>query len=137
MSQIQKINQTNIAYQLDDAIIRIENLRLRTLIGFNPEEQIKPQDVVINATISFDATQAAKTDDENHTLDYKVISKQFIHHVENGRFRLLEKLNADLVDIVMANPQVLKTTITVDKPHALRFADSVSVTLTANRLSKR
>ena len=33
------------------AITRITNLRLRTFIGFNPDERTKRQDVVINAEI--------------------------------------------------------------------------------------
>ena len=35
------------------ATIRIHNLRLRTLIGFNPEERLKKQDIVINAEIAY------------------------------------------------------------------------------------
>jgi D-erythro-7,8-dihydroneopterin triphosphate epimerase len=30
------------------ATINIRNLRLRTLIGFNPDEKVKKQDVVLN-----------------------------------------------------------------------------------------
>jgi dihydroneopterin aldolase len=33
----------------------------------------------------------------------------------------------------MANIQVLKTHVRVEKPHALRFADSVSISLAAER----
>ena len=35
------------------AIINIRNLRLRTFIGFNPEETEKKQDVVINIEINY------------------------------------------------------------------------------------
>ncbi len=34
------------------AIINVRNLRLRTLIGFNPEERVKKQDVVLNIEIN-------------------------------------------------------------------------------------
>ena len=56
-----------------------------------------------------------------------------IAHVEQGHFRLLEKLVADLLDILMSDERVLSANVRVDKPHALRFADSVSVTLSADR----
>ena len=120
-------------YVMSNATINIENLRLRTFIGFNPDELVKQQDIVINALIEFDATEPSVSDDEKHTLDYKVITKAIIKHVENGRFRLVEKLNADIVAIIMDRPQVLKTQVRVEKPHALRFADSVSVSLAAER----
>ena len=35
------------------AIINIKNLRLRTLIGFNPDEKVKKQDVVLNIEIKY------------------------------------------------------------------------------------
>jgi len=119
--------------KIDNAVITIQNLRLRTFIGFNPEELEKQQDVVINASIAYEAGRACDTDEENRALDYKVITKQMIRHVEEGRFRLLEKLTADLLEIAMSSPQAIRASVTVDKPHALRFADSVSLTLSATR----
>ena len=62
-------------------------------------------------------------------LDYKLISKAIIRHVEDGRFLLLEKLVNDLLQICTTDPAVTRARVTVDKPHALRFADSVSLTL--------
>ena len=56
-----------------------------------------------------------------------------IHHIESGRFHLLEKLTADLLKIACEPERVSYAEIRVDKPHALRFADSVSVTLSASR----
>jgi D-erythro-7,8-dihydroneopterin triphosphate epimerase len=57
-----------------------------------------------------------------------------IQHVECGRFPLLEKQAADLLTIASETEPVSFAEIRVDKPHALRFADSVSVTLNASRL---
>ena len=132
-AKLRAIKQVDSNFIMSNATINIENLRLRTFIGFNPEELVKQQDIVINALIEFDATKPSISDDEKDTLDYKVITKAIIKHVENGRFRLVEKLNADIVAIIMDRPQVLKTQVRVEKPHALRFADSVSVSLAAER----
>ena len=111
------------------AVTRIKNLRLRTFIGFNPDERTKQQDVVVNAEIHHRPTAAALNDDVSGALDYKVITKRIIGHTEGGRFLLLEKLAGDLLDICTADPAVTRAAVTVDKPNALRFADSVSVTL--------
>jgi D-erythro-7,8-dihydroneopterin triphosphate epimerase len=56
-----------------------------------------------------------------------------ISHIEDGRFHLLEKLAADLLAIATESKQVTFAEVKVDKPYALRFADSVSVTLSAHR----
>ena len=111
------------------AIIRITNLRLRTFIGFNPDERAKQQDIVVNVEIHHAPKASALEDDVAGALDYKVISKAIISHVEEGRFLLLEKLVGDLVAICSRDLAVTRTLVTVDKPHALRFADSVSLTL--------
>lgn len=113
--------------------IEITNLRLRTYIGFNPEEREKQQDIVVNAQISYRADSAFMSDDVADALDYKHITKSMIAHVDNGRFMLLEKLTADLLTIAFESEQVKCAKVRVDKPHALRFADSVSVTLKAAR----
>lgn len=115
------------------AHISIENLRLRTFIGFNPEELEKKQDVIINIDIDYSAMAACESDDESQALDYKVITKEVIAFVEEGRFKLLEKLCSDILDIAARNPRVESARVRVEKPHALRFADSVSVSMSAKR----
>jgi D-erythro-7,8-dihydroneopterin triphosphate epimerase len=119
----------NIKMSFDHAIINIKNLRLRTFIGFNDEEKSKQQDVVINMEIKYIISEAALNDQVEHALNYKTITKAVINYVEQGRFLLLEKLVAGIIKIASDHPDVLYAKITVDKPHALRFADSVSLTL--------
>ena len=133
MTTAHNVQILRIPATLSEARIHISNLRLRTFIGFNPEEQAKLQDVVVNAEICYRADAAYASDDEADALNYKTITKRMIEHVEHGRFHLLEKLTADLVAIAIESEQVTHAEVRVDKPHALRFADSVSVTLSATR----
>ncbi|MCF2910901.1 MULTISPECIES: dihydroneopterin triphosphate 2'-epimerase [Pseudoalteromonas] len=112
------------------AIINITNLRLRTFIGFNQEEREKKQDVVINIEIHYPADAECLFHDEvGHALNYKTITKAVIAKVEDGHFLLLEKLVADILTECHQHPDVSYAKVRVDKPHALRFADSVSLTL--------
>ena len=113
--------------------IRIKNLRLRTFIGFNEEELKKRQDVVINVRFDYAAEKAADTDEVEYAVNYRTITKQIIALVEDGRFMLLEKLASEVLELVMANEFVRQAEVEVDKPHALRFADSVSVSMRAGR----
>lgn len=112
-----------------NATIKITNLRLRTYIGFNPEEKAKQQDVIINIEIQYPAEKAYISDNVEDALNYKTITKQVIEHVEEGRFLLLEKLVADVLAICSDHSWVKFAQVTIDKPHALRFADSVSLSL--------
>ncbi len=113
--------------------IRIKNLRLRTFIGFNDEELEKRQDVVINVRFDYAAEKAADTDEVEYAVNYRTVTKQIIALVEDGQFMLLEKLASAVLELVMENEFVRKAEVEVDKPHALRFADSVSVSMSASR----
>lgn len=115
--------------QIDSATINVKNLRLRTFIGFNPEEREKKQDVIINIKINYAIDNAVLEDQLDSVLDYKHITKEVIEHVETGRFLLLEKLVADVLHICSRHPTVNHAHVVIDKPHALRFSDSVSVAL--------
>ncbi|PAU54481.1 dihydroneopterin triphosphate 2'-epimerase [Pseudomonas sp. PIC25] len=115
------------------ARIRVKDLRLRTYIGIKEEEINNKQDVLINLTILYPAIEAVRDNDIEHALNYRTITKAIIQHVEGNRFALLERLTQELLDLIMENPAVRYAEVEVDKPHALRFAESVSITLTAHR----
>ncbi len=117
------------AVPVHDAQINVRSLRLRTFIGFNAEERTKQQDVVIDIEIAYAPGAGVIADRVEDALDYKAITKRVIRHVESGRFLLLEKLVADVLAICSEDPRTRRARVCVAKPHALRFADSVSLTL--------
>ncbi|UAA37362.1 dihydroneopterin triphosphate 2'-epimerase [Paraneptunicella aestuarii] len=119
--------------QLNQATIRIKNLRLRTYIGIKDEEINNKQDVVVNVTIHYPAESAVNSDEMQDALNYRTITKKIISLVENNRFSLLEKLTSDILSIASEHPWVTYAEVEVDKPHALRFADSVSLCLSCKR----
>lgn len=115
------------------ARIRVKDLRLRTFIGIKEEEILNKQDVLINLTILYPAADAVEVNDIEHALNYRTITKAIIRHVEENRFALLERMTQEILDLVMENPAVRYAEVEVDKPHALRFAESVSITLAGHR----
>lgn len=127
------LSQADDACLMSEARIHIKNLRLRTFVGFNPEEQAKKQDVIINVELFYDARAAARSDDVTEALDYKTITKRIIARVEDRHFLLLEKLVHEVLEMCMQHPAVREATVEIDKPHALRFADSVSLSMSARR----
>ncbi|QTF07733.1 dihydroneopterin triphosphate 2'-epimerase [Brenneria izadpanahii] len=112
-----------------DAIIRIKNLRLRTFVGIKEEEINNKQDIVINVEIHYPAEKSRRSEDINDALNYRTITKKIIRHVEENRFALLEKLTQDVLDIASNHDWITYAEVEVDKLFALRYADSVSMTM--------
>ncbi|MGS0680864.1 dihydroneopterin triphosphate 2'-epimerase [Shewanella sp. 125m-7] len=111
------------------AVIRIKNLRLRTFIGIKEDEIQNKQDITINVVIHYCADRARNSDNMDDALNYRTITKKIIALVENNRFSLLENLTSQVLDIASEHPWVDFAKVEIDKPHALRFADSVSLEL--------
>lgn len=115
------------------ARIQVKDLRLRTFIGINVDEINNKQDVLINLNILYPAVAAVQGNVIEQALNYRTITKAIIQHVEGNSFALLERLTQEILDLVMAHPAVSYAEVEVDKPHALRFAESVSITLASRR----
>jgi len=115
------------------ACIRVKDLRLRTYIGIKDEEIRNRQDIIINVVMYYAAELACEHNQIEHALNYRTITKAIIKHVEEGRFLLLERLTHEVLMLVMTDEAVHSASVEIDKPLALRFSDSVSMTLSACR----
>ena len=118
-----------------EARIRIKDLRLRTHVGIKDEEIKNKQDVLLNISIRFDASDAIDSTEIEDTLNYRSICKEIIEFVETNQFLLLERMTHQVLGLIMAHPEVHAAEVEIDKPHALRFAESVSIALSAERQS--
>lgn len=110
------------------AKIHIKDLHLRTHIGINQSEIDNKQDVLINICILYRPQHAVASNDIGDALNYRTICKAVISLVENRRFALLERLCQEVLDCVMGFSRVSRAQVEIDKPGALRFSRSVSIT---------
>ncbi|KPP97470.1 dihydroneopterin triphosphate 2'-epimerase [Marinobacter sp. HL-58] len=117
----------------NQATVRIKDLLLRAYIGIKEEEINNQQDVLINVRLTYDAADAINQNNIGAALNYRTITKQIISHVDGNRFALLERLTHEVLSIVMEHEAVSWAAVEIDKPHALRYAESVSVCLEAHR----
>ena len=114
--------------------IRITNLLVRGIIGINPEERVNRQDILINVTLWADTRPAAASDDIADAVNYRTLSKVIIEHVERGAPLLVERLAAEIALLCFQeDPRVLAVDVSVEKPGALRFAESVGVAIHRTR----
>jgi len=114
-------------------VVRIKNLRLRAIIGVNEWERLSRQELVVNIEAEMDGTKAALTDDINDAVDYSALQRNLATKVEASQFFLLEKLADFILNIVMEDSRIVRAMVEVDKPHALPFADSVSISVSSQR----
>ncbi|MFQ5543176.1 MAG: dihydroneopterin aldolase [Nitrospiria bacterium] len=108
-------------------VVKMKNLRLRTIVGVYEWEKKKLQEVSISLEVYFDGAKAAATDAIEKTIDYKALRNQIIDHVEKNAFNLVEKIASDSADIALKFPLAEKVRVEVEKPGALRFTDAVSI----------
>lgn len=107
--------------------IFIKNLLLRCIIGVNEEERRDKQDVIINISLYGDFKKACSTDNFENAVDYRDITKKVIGLVEKSSFFLVEALAQKIADICLEFPLVEEVEVRVEKPGALRFAESAGV----------
>lgn len=109
--------------------IEVRDLLVRCIVGINPEERVKKQDVIINLTLFGDMRQAGASDDIADAINYKTLTKRVIDHVEESEYLLVEKMAHKIAEIAVVEFGVERAIVSVEKPGALRFARSVGVVI--------
>lgn len=115
------------------AIIRINDLKVRTLIGAYSWEKVNKQELVINITLEYDASKACLSDKLKDALDYESLAARAVRIAETSRYALLEKLVGKLMSGIMSDRRVQAAHVRVDKSQALPQARCVSFELSAER----
>lgn len=111
----------------------IKNLLARGIIGVRDWERKRAQDILINITLHTDTRRAAETDNINDCADYSQVTKKVLAHAESaGRFTV-EALANDLANLCLREDNVQKVVVRVEKPTAVRFAESVGVEIERSR----
>jgi FolB domain-containing protein len=113
--------------------IVVKNLLLRGIIGLNDWERKKKQDILINLTLFTDMQRAGKTDDPADILNYRTITKAIIQYVEESEHYLVEALATAIARICVVDHDAAKVIVRIEKPGALRFAESVGVEIERER----
>ena len=111
----------------------IKNLLVRGIIGVNDWERKRAQDILINITLFTDTRRAAETDELGYSVNYSTMSKKVQAHAESVQRLTVEALANDLAKICLEEKGVQKVIVRVEKPGAVRFAESVGVEIERSR----
>jgi D-erythro-7,8-dihydroneopterin triphosphate epimerase len=110
--------------------IHIRDLLLRGILGINQSEREKKQDILISMTIDVPRFPKGAPDDISSSINYRDICKRTIALVEGSSFQLIETLATYILQHLFDEFDLVRVSITIDKPHALRFAESVGFSMT-------
>ena len=128
----EKLDPSMNLEQLDR--IFIKDLLVRGIVGINPDERVNRQDILVNATFWVDTRPAGKSDQVEDTVNYRTAAKAMMAHIESHAPFLVEKLAADLVAICFeTDRRIQQVELTVEKPGAVRFSQSVGLTIVRSR----
>jgi len=117
--------------------IHIRGLRLYCIVGIFPFERESKQEVLLNITLHANLSPACASDAIEDTVDYKKLKQRIMTMVESSSYYLIEKLAEAIADICLEERQVEHVDVSVDKPGALRYAESVAVEIRRSREKRR
>ncbi|MFV0526644.1 MAG: 2-amino-4-hydroxy-6-hydroxymethyldihydropteridine diphosphokinase [Acidimicrobiales bacterium] len=111
--------------------ILIDDLRVLCVIGALAHEREAAQPLRIDVAIGADLGDAARSDDLDDTANYGLIAERIVDHAEATKHVLLERLAAEVADLVLGFDRVEQVDVTVTK---LRPPVPVPLGTTAVRL---
>lgn len=95
--------------------ILIRGLRVETRIGWTDEERNEPQTVLVDLDVEIDATAPARSDDLADTVDYGAVISEVARYVSSREERLLERLAAEVAEMVSAMNGVKRVSVEIAK----------------------
>jgi dihydroneopterin aldolase len=107
--------------------IFLRDLRIKTVVGIWDWERKIKQTVSIDLEMGTDIRRAAASDAIEDTLNYKQVSKRIQAFVEESSFQLVETMAENIATIILDEFDVPWTTVSVNKPGAIRGARDVGV----------
>lgn len=111
--------------------ITIVELEVAFHVGVTEQERAAAQRLLITADMTFDFTSAAISDRIERTINYYDVAQDVLRFGENRSWKLIEKLAANLADMILAKYRPQAVTVEVKK-FSLPQAKHVSVSLTRN-----
>lgn len=114
--------------------IYIQELSTEAIIGIYDWEREQPQPLFFDIEMDLPVYNAAKSDDINDTVDYKVVSDSVIKLVTKSRYELLESLCEHICEHIFTQHAAVKTIrLSVSKPQAVTETKTVGIKITRYR----
>ena|ERR1700730_373915 len=112
--------------------ITIADLEVFYSVGVTDAERAQPQRLLLTVEMTFDFSVAAVSDRLAKTIDYFAVSQRLLHYGEGRNWKLIEKLAANIADLILGEFQPQSVNVEVKK-FVVPQARYVSVTWNQKR----
>jgi 7,8-dihydroneopterin aldolase/epimerase/oxygenase len=109
--------------------ISIVDLEVLYRVGVPETERAQPQRLLLTVEMDFDFSKAAKSDGIEDTIDYFTVSQRLLKFGDGREWKLVEKLAADIADLILAEFKPQSVLVEVKK-FPVPKARHVSVVIT-------
>ena len=115
--------------------ISIIDLEVFYQVGVTDGERARPQRLLVSVEMNFDFTTAAVSDRIERTINYQDVANDLLKFGEGRSWKLIEKLAANIADLVLADYKP-ETVMVEVKKFPIPQARFVSVSLIKARNSR-
>jgi len=112
--------------------IYIVDLEVFYYVGVPAAERAQPQRLLLTVEMESDFSASAKSDSIADTIDYFAVTQRLLKFGEGREWKLIEKLAAEIADVILAEFKPAGVTVEVKK-FVIPQARYVSVSLTKQR----
>jgi len=111
----------------------IKDFIIEEIIGIHEHEKIKKQKIKFNVVLDIDQRTIPNEKNKNSIVNYEKITNKLEKLVKNKKYNFLESLAEDSFEEIFKDKRINSVEIKIEKPDAIKSADSVGVEVFKNR----
>ena len=111
----------------------IKDFIIQEIIGIHEHEKIKKQKIKFNIVVDVNQNTIPDEKDLKSIIDYEKITNKLENFVKNKKYNFLESLAEDSFKEIFEDKRINSIKIKIEKPDAIKNADSVGVEVFKNR----
>ena len=111
----------------------IKDFIIQEIIGIHKHEKTKKQKIKFNIVVNVNQNTVPDEKDIKSIVDYEKITNKLESLVKNKKYNFLESLAEDSFKEIFEDKRINSVKIKIEKPDAIKNADSVGVEVLKNR----
>ena len=108
-------------------IVFIKDFIIEEIIGIHEHEKIKKQKIKFNIVLNVNQNSAPDEKDISSIVDYEKITNKLENLTKSKKYNFLESVAEDSFKEMFEDNRINSVTIKIEKPEAIRNAESVGV----------
>jgi len=122
--------------RLNDKII-LHDLRFACVIGVNPEERTRKQEISIDVELYLDLSSAGGSDNLEDTVSYSLLADRIVSHAQGSSYKLIESLGEAIAGICLEPERIAAARVLIRKPGAVKRAAYAGIEIYRSKTQHR